>query len=84
MDKRMMLKGNAKLKPTKNYFLKDNFQEILVAIFVQRRLSAMISPFILKKKNQKSQKYFRRIVNEKHREIPKILDLKKMNLFVEI
>ncbi|MAG87265.1 hypothetical protein [Zunongwangia profunda] len=51
MDKRMMLKGNAKLQPTKNYFLKDNFQEILVAIFVQRRLSAMISPFILKKKN---------------------------------
>ena len=34
-----------------NYLLKDNFQEILVAIFVQRRLSAMISPFILKKKN---------------------------------
>ena len=36
MDKRMMLKGNAKVKPTKNYFLKDGFQKLLVAIFVQR------------------------------------------------
>ncbi|MCL6220387.1 hypothetical protein [Zunongwangia pacifica] len=51
MDKLMMLKGNTKIKRTKNYYLKDGFQKILVAIFVQRRLSAMISPFILKKKN---------------------------------
>ena len=47
-----MLKIKAKIKPTRNYYLKDGFQKVLVAIFVQRRLSAMISPFILKKKNQ--------------------------------
>ncbi|WBL24031.1 hypothetical protein [Zunongwangia sp. HGR-M22] len=31
----------------RNYYFKERFQQLLVAIFVKRRLSSMISPFRL-------------------------------------
>ena len=54
----MVKKANFKTKSGKNNYLKDGFQKLLVAVFVQRRLSAIISPFILKEKNHP---YFFRI-----------------------
>ena len=47
----MAKKVNVKSKSSKNSYFKDGFQKLLVAAFVQRRLSAIISPFILKEKN---------------------------------